>query len=368
MRADRASAGWRSRTSAPRTTAGARPAAGRGAAPSPRRAARRSGSRGSTAAPPAGAARASSSGSVSSVGVAPPGSRSTSSTSVSRGQQPEQLVLDECDARPVARRDPRDPHTGAAVTWTDFIVRPTKSASGGGVCSISHVPICREISRSRGSAGSAARRTARARRSRSPPRHLLGEHDRVLDRHRAALPDVRRGRVRGVADQDDPSAVPRRRDEQRLHGSDDDLRRVGDVAVAHLGDGAAELRRAARGRSPRAGRRASSPSSGDGLDVEDVHQVRRERYEPAPCRSRPTNMSSVLEPLGARDVVAPHDLARVLRRGRVREDQAADAASGCRPRRRRGRTRRRAVRERRRSRPRRRGHGLAEPDVRARRA
>ena len=61
-------------------------------------------------------------------------------------KQPELVPLDESDARTRLRRDPSDPHIGAAVTWTDFIVSPTKSASGGGVCSISHVPICREIS------------------------------------------------------------------------------------------------------------------------------------------------------------------------------------------------------------------------------
>ena len=61
-------------------------------------------------------------------------------------EEPKQVAVGEGDARTGLRRDPRDPHTGAAVTCTDLIVSPTKSASGGGVCSISQMPICREIS------------------------------------------------------------------------------------------------------------------------------------------------------------------------------------------------------------------------------
>src|SRR5690554_481395 len=37
---------------------------------------------------------------------------------------------------------------------------------------------------------------------------LLGEHDGVLDRHAGALPEMRRRRVHGVADQHDPALVP----------------------------------------------------------------------------------------------------------------------------------------------------------------
>ena len=105
---------------------------------------------------------------------------------------------------------------------TDCCVSPAKSAS---VAALDLPrPIWRETHRRRtGSARSGGHEPLERLAAAPRRRDLLGEDERVLDRHRRALPDVRRGRVRGVADEHDPVAVPRRLDEQRLHGAQHDV-------------------------------------------------------------------------------------------------------------------------------------------------
>ena len=133
---------------------------------------------------------------------------------------------------------------------------------------------------------------------------LLRQHERVLDRLRRALAAVRRGRVRGVADQHDVVAVPRRRHDDVLDRPVDDGVVVDDQ-LAHLGDRAAEARQplaVGGGEALRAA--AAARALRRLLDRQHVHQVGPSGTKPAVPVGADVD-PDLVQALDPRQVVAP---------------------------------------------------------------